>query len=163
MHPLAERSKLLANKSSSPVQSRRLSPTVLAAALLTLAVTLAYSNSFTGPLILDDVIAVENNHTIRQLWPVHLLLPPMYRSSIVDGRPILNYSFALNYAFGGLKVGGYHAVNLAIHLCASLALLGVLRRTLLSPRCGNGSGTEHSPWLSPSHSFGQSIPCKRSQ
>jgi hypothetical protein len=34
---------------------------------------------------------------------------------------------------GGLSVRGYHAVNLLIHICAGLALLGIVRRTLLLP------------------------------
>jgi tetratricopeptide (TPR) repeat protein len=41
---------------------------------------------------------------------------------------------ALNYAFGGLEVTGYHAVNLAVHLATALLLFAVVRRTLQSPQ-----------------------------
>jgi len=43
----------------------------------------------------------------------------------------LNLTFALNYAVGKLNPWGYHAVNLAIHILAALALFGIVRRTLL--------------------------------
>jgi protein O-mannosyl-transferase len=37
----------------------------------------------------------------------------------------------LNYAAGGLAVGGYHAVNLLIHVFCALLLFGIIRRTVL--------------------------------
>jgi len=48
----------------------------------------------------------------------------------VDARPVLNLSLALDHAWGGLDVRGYHIVNLAIHLLAGLTLFGIVRRTL---------------------------------
>jgi tetratricopeptide (TPR) repeat protein len=44
---------------------------------------------------------------------------------------VINLTFALNYAMGGLNVWGYHAVNLLVHTLAGLTLFGVVRRTLL--------------------------------
>ena len=44
--------------------------TALAAGVIVLATAAAFSNSFTGPFILDDIDAVTNNPTIRQLWPI---------------------------------------------------------------------------------------------
>ena len=96
-----------------------------AIAMVTLA---AYLNTFQGEFIFDDGPAIVNNPTIRHLWP-----PPvqgLYKSS-VSGRPVVNVTLAINYALGGLSVGGYHAANLAIHLAAALLLLGVVRRTLV--------------------------------
>ncbi len=46
---------------------------------------------------------------------------------------MVNFSLAVNYALEGTVVWGYHAVNLAIHILAGLALYGIVRRTLLSP------------------------------
>jgi tetratricopeptide (TPR) repeat protein len=48
-------------------------------------------------------------------------------------RPVVNLSFALNYAIHGESVWGYHATNLAIHLLAALTLFGIVRRTLTLP------------------------------
>ena len=76
------------------------------------------------------------------------------RDSTLAGRPIASLTFALNYALApaGVRdaltpartgssdrlflenVRGYHAVNLALHLIAGLALFGVVRRTLLTAK-----------------------------
>ena len=66
------------------------------------------------------------------------LLAPLPRGTgaTVDGRPVLNFSFALNYAVGGTEVFGYHLANLGIHILAGLYLFGILRRTL--ERTGGG-------------------------
>jgi len=95
---------------------------------------LAYHNSFTGPFIYDDLPSILTNLSIRHLWPIwHALSPPHEGGITVEGRPLVNLSLAVNYAFGGYNVWGYHVVNLAIHLLAGLTLLGVVRRTLLRP------------------------------
>ena len=44
-------------------------------------------------------------------------------------RPLLVTSFALNYAWGGYEVGGYHVVNVLIH-AAGGCLLWALVRTM---------------------------------
>ena len=44
-------------------------------------------------------------------------------------RPLLVTSFALNYAWGGYEVGGYHFVNVLIHAvsaCLLWALVGTM-------------------------------------
>lgn len=100
---------------------------------LGLPLLLAYHNSFGGPFVFDDVPAiVEENPSIRQLWPI-TLLPPAQDGHTVGGRPLPNYTLALNYALGGFDVTGYHVLNLIIHLLVALLLFGVVRRTLLWP------------------------------
>ncbi|MEO7598749.1 MAG: tetratricopeptide repeat protein [Opitutus sp.] len=98
-----------------------------------MATLLAYWNSFNAPFFFDDLPAIVRNETIRHLWPLWEPLNPPNDGSGVSGRPLANLSLALNYAAGGLNVQGYHIVNLALHLLASLALWGVLRRTLRQP------------------------------
>jgi tetratricopeptide (TPR) repeat protein len=49
-----------------------------------------------------------------------------------SGRPIVNLSLAINYAFGKTDVAGYHALNLAIHILAGLTLFGLVRQALAS-------------------------------
>ena len=93
---------------------------------------LAYGNSFTGSFIFDDVPSIPENPTIRHLWPVWQTLTPP-RVTTVEGRPLINLSLAINYALGGTKVWGYHALNLIIHILTGLTLLGIVRRTLKLP------------------------------
>src|SRR5688572_4810997 len=91
---------------------------LLGAALIVLAGLLVYSNSFQGEFAFDDKEAVRDNLTIRRLWPLKDVLFPASHVNTVDGRPLLNLSFALNYAAHGADVRGYHIVNLVIHLTA---------------------------------------------
>jgi len=102
------------------------------AAVLTLAALGAYWNSFNVPFLLDDSLSIGDNPSIRHLGRIgDVLSPPT--TALTAARPLLNLTFALNYAVGGLSVQGYHVVNLIIHICAGLALLGIVRRTLLLP------------------------------
>lgn len=89
----------------------------------------AYANSLGGPFVFDDLRAIVDNETISQLWPLTSPLQPP-RQTPVAGRPLANLSFAVNFALGGLQVGGYHVLNIAIHILAALALFGVVRRIL---------------------------------
>jgi tetratricopeptide (TPR) repeat protein len=57
------------------------------------------------------------------------------------------WTFQLNYAWGGLDVRGYHAVNIAIHLAAACMLFDLARRTLRFPGIPSWLA-EHSRWLS---------------
>ena len=110
--------------------------TFLAGGLIVLATVLAYRNSFSGPFIFDD-LAISQNPTIRELWPIWKPLCPPNHGEPVTGRPLLNLSFAVNYAVSGLNVRGYHVANLAIHVLAALLLFGILRRTFLLRSLGN--------------------------
>jgi tetratricopeptide (TPR) repeat protein len=103
--------------------------TLFASGIIVLAALMAYHNSFTGSFISEDKYAIINNPTIRH-WE-SALSPPSVSS--IGGRPLLNLTFALNYALGGLNAWGYHAVNLLIHVLAGLTLFGIVRRTLLRP------------------------------
>jgi tetratricopeptide (TPR) repeat protein len=101
--------------------------TVLAcAAALAVATAMAYSRTFSVPLIYDDVPAIADNPTIRHLGSA--FRPPI--NMTVSARPVLNLSLAFNFAAGGTDVRGYHATNLAIHILAGLTLYGIVRRTL---------------------------------
>ena len=99
------------------------------AGFIVLACIGAYWNSLGGPFVWDDRAVVVDNQTIRQLWPLGDPLSPP-RGTSVSGRPLVNLSFALNYAVGGVEVAGYHLVNIAIHLVAALVLFAIVRRTL---------------------------------
>jgi Flp pilus assembly protein TadD len=102
------------------------------AAILILAALGAYWNSFNVPFLLDDSLAIDNNPSIRHLGRIgDVLSPPT--TAPTAARPLLNLSLALNFAGDDVSVRGYHVVNWLIHVCAGLALLGIVRRTLLLP------------------------------
>ncbi len=105
----------------------------LVAGLLVTATIAAYANSFGGPFVFDDVPAIVENASIRSFSPWWQPLVPPLESGSTVGRPVVNLSFALNHAVGGLDPWGYHLVNLAIHAAAGLVLFGIVRRTLALP------------------------------
>lgn len=96
---------------------------VLPSLLLVAFVVAAYSNSFQGVFLFDDIYHIVENERIRQLWPPWELL--------AVERPVVELSLAINYALGGLNPWGYHAFNLVVHILAALTLFGVLRRMLV--------------------------------
>jgi len=118
---------------AAPSSSRNIFPArgsaFLAAGLIALAALAAYLNSFSGPFILDDQIAITDNPTIRHFGSV--VAPPA--AATTGGRPLLNLTFALNCALGGDEVWGYHAFNLFVHILAGWTLFAILRRTFLQP------------------------------
>ena len=97
-----------------------------------LAGVLVYSNSLSAPFIFDDQTAILDNAQIRQLWPLTVPLSPP-RETPAAGRPLVNLTFAIDYAIGRLDVRVYRLTNLAIHLMAALTLFGLIRRTLRLP------------------------------
>ena len=88
---------------------------LVVAGILTLAALGAYWNSFNVPFLLDDNLSIGGNPSIRDLGRIVDVLSPRSPAQTV-ARPLLNLSFALNYAGGGMSVRGYHAVNLLIHI-----------------------------------------------
>jgi tetratricopeptide (TPR) repeat protein len=102
-------------------------PVVLAIGLSSAAL-LTYYNSFSGPFIFDDEPSILSNPTIHSLW--RSWWPPSGDGITVAGRPLLNFTLAVNYAMSGPAVWSYHLTNLTIHVLAALTLMGIVRRTL---------------------------------
>ena len=113
-----------------PVAPRAPQRSVLLPVLgLSAALLIAYINSFRVPFLMDDDGAVLKNPSVSNLADLGTVLWPS-DGMTTAGRPLLNLSFAINHALGGESVAGYHAVNLLVHLLASLTLFGIVRRTL---------------------------------
>jgi len=112
---------------TGPVQRLALWGSIL---LLAAAVAAAYAMSWNGPFVFDDNSSIPENPTIQRLLPISRVLSPPGGGETVSGRPVLNLSFALNYAVGQLAPRSYHIVNELIHLLAALTLFGIVRRTL---------------------------------
>lgn len=87
--------------------------------IIIVAVIAAFASGLGGAFVLDDMGHIVEATQIRDLW-----------SSFGGSRPVVRFTFGVNYALGGLDTRGYHAFNIAVHVLAALALFGVVRRTL---------------------------------
>jgi len=114
-----------------------------AVVLILLAGVAAYANGLNGEFVFDDRLAILNNPTIQQGWAGALRSPPGGGPAV--GRPLVNFSYALNYSISGLRTWSYHWGNLAIHLLAALTLFGLVRRTLASPVLAERWGARAGP------------------
>jgi len=101
------------------------------AAQLTLIVAsaLIFLPGLHAPFVYDDLTTVKTNPSIRTLWPLSVPLSPPSQHS-VSGRPLVNLTFAVNYALGGESPAGYHLFNIALHAAVALLLFEVIVRTL---------------------------------
>ena len=90
------------------------------ALLIVLAVLVAYHATFTVPFLFDDASILDTESLHELSWQT------------VRGttRPLVQLSLALNWAVGGARVVGYHAVNFVVHVLAALTLYGIAARTL---------------------------------
>lgn len=100
-----------------------------------------YRNTLGGPFILDDLLSIPSNPSIKHLGSG--IFPPA--GSPVSGRPLLNLTLAANYALGGYRVWGYHALNLSIHILAGITLFGLVHRTLERTPLGARFGAHAVP------------------
>ena len=115
----------------SAAASSRLSITAVAAVLVATALT--FAPSLSGGFVWDDQLLIVANEHVRDLanlphvfgrsfWDVSMA------SADVPGgayyRPLIAAAFALEFQLFGLRAGGYHAVNVALHLaCTALVAL----------------------------------------
>jgi tetratricopeptide (TPR) repeat protein len=119
----------------------------LAAWILVVAIVLAYSNSFQVAFVFDDHPSILENVRIQNFLTIRsAMFPDECRGDTLEGRPLLALSIATNFALSGSKTWSYHAVNLIIHLGATLTLFGLVRRTLLLPRF-RGNYATRANWL----------------
>lgn len=101
--------------------------------LLTLGGVLIYSNTLQCPFLLDDLLNIPKNPHIRikELNLKNIVAAGF--SSYASSRPMANISFALNYYFHKYEVGGYHFVNIAIHILTAIFIYLFVKGTLRSP------------------------------
>ena len=95
---------------------------------------LVYANALRGPFIYDDSAAIVGNEHVRTLQLPDALFSD--RENPTAGRPLVNLSFAINYAIGGLDPVGYRTVNLVLHIACGLLIFALASRTLESTDLG---------------------------
>jgi tetratricopeptide (TPR) repeat protein len=106
-----------------------------AALLVSLAVLVTFANIFGNSWHYDDLHSITENPHLQSLRePLRFLTDPTLFSRDADKamfRPLLLFSFALNYSWSELGTWSWHVVNLGLHLGCTLALwqiLGLLGR-----------------------------------
>jgi tetratricopeptide (TPR) repeat protein len=113
-------------------------PAWIAAIILLVATGAVYYHALAVPFLFDDVVGIKGNESIYSLWPlIGSTNRPGPLNAVRDlptsGRPLVNLSFALNYAVGDDNPVGYHAANVAIHFLTALLLWAIVRRVLRLP------------------------------
>lgn len=106
---------------------------VLSACLCLIScIGLAYANGLATPFVYDDLLNVAHNASIRSLSPPWA---PFFASpnTATAGRPLVNWTFALNYALSGTNSWSYHLFNVLVHAAAALTLFGLARRSFAMP------------------------------
>ncbi len=99
----------------------------------------AHFNGVYGTFVFDDSNRILDNPRIQQVnW-----------ETVSGRRPVVDLTLAMNYAAAGtgrpLSPRGFHVVNLAIHLLASLTLFGLVRRTLCLDAVGESFREASTP------------------
>jgi tetratricopeptide (TPR) repeat protein len=93
------------------------------------AAAAAYAGSFAVPLQFDDLPNVVDAPEVHAVGLSPSDLAPAV-AGFPGGRWLARASFAVNHAVHGLAPAGYHAVNLALHVLASLLVLSLARALL---------------------------------
>jgi len=104
--------------------------------LIVLVAVFAYSNTFDVPFHFDDTRNIVANSLIRDfsnfLNPAQARGHPYYDDFKM--RYVGFLTFAGNYRLHGLKVSGFHAVNLLIHVLNGLLVYFLVVATLRTPK-----------------------------
>src|SRR5437868_1524284 len=117
-----------------PDQPARSWPRQMAVGIVLAAVGIAvYANSLHAPFVFDAQSLIFENPAIQKVW-LWLTSFGGGLGNVGGNRPVGFLSFALNYAWGGYDVRGYHAVNVAIHVAGAWLLFDIVRRTLARGR-----------------------------
>jgi len=99
----------------------------LHAALIVVLTAIAYSGSFHGGFVSDDVTAVAGNPLLRSLAPANLWA---IATSFDDANyiPLKVLSLAVDQWLWGTAPTGYHSTNLALHIACALAIYALVIR-----------------------------------
>ncbi len=108
-----------------------------------LTCVVVYANSWTNDFVLDDRGIIRDNPSIKGLHKIPALFQQDYwYPELISGlyRPLVNTTYALNFAVGGLDTRGYHVVNIALHGLVSILVWVMARRVFGDPWIAGGAG-----------------------
>lgn len=108
--------------------------TLLPSAVLVAVCFAVYSNSYRHAYHLDDAYTLVSNPSIRSLEavPRYFVDPATYTSlrEQADYRPVLQITYALNYAMGGYDTWWWHFTQVLLHALVSIGVFLFARRVL---------------------------------
>ena len=109
--------------------------------LIALATLAAYGHTLDVPFYLDDFSSIQENPLIYQWQGFEALrhFGPL--------RILCYLTFELNYRLGHFHPFGYHQVNILIHFLAGVAVYGLARGLLRTPRLAGTARQEVRTWL----------------
>ena len=100
-----------------------------------------YISAYWGDFFLDDNDNIAKNQTLRD--PLNLSKFMTYENNTT--RPVVQMTFALDYALFGKNSKPFHILNVLIHAGAAVLLFSIVRRSLLSPRLAGHYASAASP------------------
>jgi hypothetical protein len=100
---------------------------LIAFALITALILIAYSNTFTASFHFDDNPTIVDNHNIKRVTWENFV--GMFQGT----RPVINLSLMLNYQLSGLNVVGWHIFNIGFHIANSWFVYLLILWTLSLP------------------------------
>ncbi|HEY2989354.1 MAG TPA: hypothetical protein VGL11_16600, partial [Candidatus Binatia bacterium] len=105
--------------------------TYLFLALLALGIGVSYSNGFGIGFYFDDIYGIAKNPAIRSLQNIPCFFVDPHaiwtEPTQVDLRPVLLFTYAVNYAISDVQPWSYHALNLILHFIASVLVFIIVR------------------------------------
>lgn len=106
---------------------------LLALVVVAVLAAVPYWPSLDGDFVYDDPNAVSQSTLIRSLTPIQPFLQ-------LSTRPLTDYSYAIDYAIGGLAPRAYHVTGVLLHTVTALLVYVLAWLTLglpsLAPRYG---------------------------
>lgn len=107
--------------------------------VLVVAAIVIYANSLGGQLVFDDTVIIQGNRAIQGLDGEHLkeIFGGHYWQAVESRgglyRPIVMFTYALNYVLDGEDPQGYHLLNVLLH-AANGVLVYLVLQALFSRR-----------------------------
>jgi hypothetical protein len=105
-----------------------------------IAVLAAYSNALDGGFVWDDHPLIEEQDVVRELAPPSTYFERMFWSDSLKlkvsrnfYRPLVTWSYALEWRAWNGQPGGFHLTNLLLHLGVTLLVFAACRRAGGSP------------------------------
>ncbi|MDY0363008.1 MAG: tetratricopeptide repeat protein [Desulforegulaceae bacterium] len=88
-----------------------------------------YGNTFKAPFVFDDMHNIKDNPYVR-MTKIESNYFEKLKNFPCSTRIIPNFTFSINYYFDRYDVGGYHLVNILIHIINGFLLFLIFRQTL---------------------------------